>query len=54
MRALVATIVAGFGAYQEASIVAGAVAHFGVATGCLMLFFCLLANTIFGAWLNGH
>lgn len=54
MRALVAMAVAGYAAYQEASIAAAAVARYGLATGCLMLFFCLLANSLFKAWWRGY
>jgi len=54
MRALVSVLIVGFAAYQEASLAAAAFSRFGLATGALMLFFCLLANTIFKAWWHGH
>ena len=54
MRRAVGYMICGAWAYQQASIASAALAHFGVATALLMLFFCLLANQIAGAWWHGH
>lgn len=53
IRALVANAFYAGWAWQEAGLVADAARH-GVATGALMLFFCLLANVLLAAWWRGH
>lgn len=50
---MVANAVWGFMAWQQADLAADAARH-GFATGALTLFFCLLANVLFGAWWRGH
>lgn len=52
-KALVTNIFAASVAYQQADLCAKA-AHFGLATGAFMLFFCMLSNRIFLAWLTGR
>lgn len=51
--ALIANSFFAFWAYQQADLCRKAVSH-GFATGLLMLFFCLLANSLVAAWWRGH